>query len=130
MVGNKHNILWIDCLGGLVVGIVVLLLYKLISSWDGLPVVIVIAMGLANVVYGAYSLYVTTRNQRSVLLVNILAIANMAWLFFCVLIVCLHWEQITLFGIAHVIGEGIYVAGLGITEWIWRSELGQSVTKE
>jgi len=126
MIGNKHNILWVDCLGGLCVGIVVLLLCQPISSWDGLPLAVVIAMGIVNVAYGAYSLFVTTRNPRPTWLVAVLAAANMAWLFVCVLIAYSHWQQITLLGIIHVIGEGIYVASLGLIEWIWKDELGNS----
>ena len=57
---------------------------------------------------------------------KILAIANMAWLAVCVLIVATHWREISTFGIVHKIGEGVYVAGLGFVEWKWRFDLGHN----
>ena len=120
----KRNILWIDCLGGLSVGAVMLLLSRQIANLDALPVSTVIAMAFANVVYGSFSLYVTIQDPRSQFLVRVLAVANMCWFLFCVLIVASNWKTISLPGILHVLGEGIYVGFLGFIEWRWRRMLG------
>ena len=120
MISNKHRILWVDCLGALIVGIMVLLICQPLSRWGGLPTTTVIGVGIANLVYGIYSLVVATRHPRPMFLVVMLAFANMTWLFVCVTIVVWNWQQITLFGILHVGGEGMYVAILGFTEWRWR----------
>ena len=120
---NPSRILWVDCIGGLVVGFVVLAFCQLISGWENLPLATVIVMGFANLVYGGYSLFVTTRKKRRLILIKILAMANMAWLLVCVTIAAMYWNQISLLGIVHVIGEGIYVAGLGFVEWNMKESL-------
>lgn len=121
---NRQNVLWIDCLGGLLVGVLVLLFSNLISEWDSLPLGIIRFVGFANLVYGSYSLWVTTRVPRKVIFVKILAIANMAWLLVCIMIIAMHWNDISLFGVSHKLAEGIYVASLGVIEWRWRKSLG------
>ena len=124
MFASKRNILWLDCIGGLIVGVAVLTFFRAVGSLGGLQTAVVIGMGLANLLYGSYSLFVATRKPRPRRLVEILAYGNMAWLGVCVLVTFLEWDRVTPLGILHVIGEGIYVAGLGIVEWFWRHELG------
>ena len=123
MIPNKQNILWVDCIGGLVVGTAVLVFFRQVALLGGLPSAIVIGMGVANLAYGSYSLFVTTRKRRAKVLVEYLSVANLSWLIVCVFIVTFNWERVTPLGILHVIGEGIYVAGLGAAEWIWKNEL-------
>ena len=120
---TNHKILWLDCLGGIVVGIVVLAICQRLSNWEGLPLTIIVALGLVNLSYGTYSLYVTTRRPRPMNLVKILAVANMAWLVVCIAIASTYWNQITGLGLLHLLGEGAYVAGLGYTEWKMREML-------
>ena len=122
---NKQNVLWVDCIGGLIVGVLILCACKLISHWDSLPLSIVLGVGFANLAYGGYSLWVTTRKPRPAIFVKILALANMAWLIVCVVIIASHWNEISIFGILHKLGEGIYVASLGIVEWRWRETLSR-----
>lgn len=119
----NEKILWVDCLGGLVVGVIVLLTYRFLSDWENLPTSIVIAMGVVNLCYGGYSLFVTTRKPRPLWMVQLLAAANMFWLFVCLAITITFWRQINFLGILHVVGEGIYVAALGVVEWKWRRQL-------
>ncbi len=117
------RILWVDCLGGLVVGVLVILLHHQISEWENLPLWLVVSFGGANLLYGAFSMYTTTRRPRPKILVKILAIANMLWLLVCLATVATFWHQITLLGVLHILIEGVYVAGLGFTEWRWRHRL-------
>ena len=118
------NILWLDCVGGLVVGIIVLVFCKVLSNWEGLPLSVVAFMAIMNLVYGAFSLFITLRKHRPIILVRILAIANMAWLLVCIAIVATWFNQLTLLGWIHVLGEGLYVATLGWVEWKWRDRIG------
>jgi len=127
MSNSKDKILWIDCLGGLIVGCVVLSIYKLLGDWEGLPTAVVLFMGVVNLAYGSYSLFVTTRNPRPLPMVKLLAIANMFWLLVCLVMAALYWQQITVLGILHVVGEGIYVAALGLIQWRWRMHFCNSV---
>jgi hypothetical protein len=116
-------ILWIDCLGGLIVGLLVLLIHPFLSRIQGLPKLTIIFIGIANLAYGSYSQFVTTRKRRTIGLVKMLALANMAWLFVCLGILILWFNVLTMIGIVMVVGEGIYVATLGLTEWKWRTDL-------
>ena len=122
---TKQNILWVDCIGGLVVGVLVLCFCRLISSLGGLPIGIVLLVGFANLFYGTYSLWLTTRNRRGMVFLQILAFANMAWLLVCLAIIVSHWSDITIFGMVHKLTEGIYVAALGWLEWQWRESLAE-----
>lgn len=117
------TILWLDCIGGLVVGVVVLASCWLLAAWEGLPLSVVVLMGMANLAYGSYSLCVTTRRRRPMYLLKVLAAANIAWLPVCIAVAALWWNQITSLGLLHVICEGAYVAGLGYTEWKIRNLL-------
>ena len=119
----QQKLLWLDCIGGLVVGAVVLLAAELLSQWDGLPIGVVRFVGFANLAYGSYSIWVATRNPRSISIVKILALANMAWLVVCIAITATYWNEISVFGVIHLIGEGLYVASLGAIEWTWRESL-------
>ncbi len=126
MATSNDKILWTDCLGGLFVGTVVLLIHPLLSQWENLPVGVIIAMGCTNLLYGSYSLYVTTRNPRPRVLVSILAAANMFWLLVCIGIVVSFRTEIAPLGILLVLGEGVYVSLLGFTEWRWRDSLSDN----
>ncbi len=116
-------ILLLDCTGGIFVGISVLAMCQLLSELEGLPLSVVILMGVANLVYGCYSLFMATRRNRSINMIGLLAFANMAWLLVCLAIATTWWAQITVLGLLHVLGEGVYVAGLGYTEWRMRHTL-------
>lgn len=122
---TKQNILWVDCVGGIFVGLLVLCFFRLVSSLGGLPIWIVLLVGFANLLYGTYSLWLTTRSHRPMVLLQVLAFANMAWLLVCLAIVVSHWNEITIFGIVHKLTEGIYVATLGCLEWQWRETLAE-----
>jgi hypothetical protein len=117
------RILWLDCVGGLIVGTLVLLFCGWISELECLPIQYVVGMGVANLAYGSYSIWVTLSRPRSQRQVEILAAANTAWLFVCLAIAVLHLGSMSLLGYVHVIGEGVYVAALGITEWLMRKKL-------
>ena len=123
MTTSRGWILWIDCLGGLVVGVLVLLFHPFLSQIEGLPKLTVVFMGVANLVYGSFSLFVTTGKRRSIAQVKMLALMNMAWLIVCLGIVYLWFDDITVIGIVLVVGEDSYVATLGFVEWKWRARL-------
>ena len=114
---SRDAFLWADCVGGLLVGFFVLLFAGTLSHWEGLPDGIILFSAAANLLYGSYSLFVTTRRRRPRYLVAILSVANMCWMIPCVTIVVFYWNQITPTGIAHMMVEGVYVASLGFLEW-------------
>ena len=120
---DKQNILWLDCIGGLLVGVLILSFSNLISELDGLPLGIIRFVGFANLIYGSFSIWVTTRSPRKMILVKILALANIAWLVVCITIVATYWNDISWFGTIHKLVEGIYVSSLGVIEWRWLKSL-------
>jgi len=122
----NDKILWIDCLGGLAIGGLVIACCRMLGSLENLPVAVVFGMGLSNLCYGSFSLYVTTRKPRRVHWVKILAIANMLWLLVCLVIVVRFRQKISAWGLIAVIGEGLFVASLGYTEWRWRDHLSEN----
>lgn len=120
---NRTAILWLDSLGALLAGAVVMLFSSQLSRWEGLPQQVVAFLGIANLAYGGYSLCVTLSRPRRLGLIRALAVGNMAWLFVCLSIAISFRDTVTSFGLFHLLGEGIYVAGLGFTEWRWQRSL-------
>jgi hypothetical protein len=120
---RKGRLLWVDGLGGLLAGTVVLLLSGWLSEVERLPEHFVVFMAGANLVYGAYATSLASRPERPAVLVGVLACANMFWLILCLGFALWFRDQISVFGLLHVLGEGAYVGGLGCLEWRWRVAL-------
>lgn len=118
-----RRLLWIDGSAGLLVGVAVLLLRERLVAWYGLPRGLLTAAGLANLLYGVYSLSLASRAVRPVGLIGLLVAANAAWAVVCVVLVVLYGRQATLLGLGHLIGEGLFVSGLAALEWRWRERL-------
>lgn len=72
-VRSRDWLLWVDCVGGLLVGAVVLCFCSWLSQIEGLPESTVVVMGVANLVYGLFSLFVTTRRVRPARLIHAVA---------------------------------------------------------
>ena len=115
--------LWVDGLGGLLVGLLVLLISSWLSGLHGLPHGFVLFMGSMNLLYGTSATALAMRSTRPIALLRLLAVANMGWAIACVGGVTWHWESVTAFGLLHLLGEGVYVAALGLAEWHWQRAL-------
>lgn len=111
------SLLWIDCLGGLAVGILVLTLSPWLSSLYALPERFVLALGAANLAYGTFSLSLARRAVRPRALLRLLIGANLAWAVFCVSASAVFASQASSYGLALLLFEGAYVGGLGLLEW-------------
>ena len=120
---RKGRLLWLDGLGGLLAGAVVLLLSGWLSELEGLPEGFVVFMAGTNLVYGSYSTSLARRSARPPVRIAILACANILWGVLCLGFPFWFRDQITGFGLLHVLGEGAYVGGLGCLEWRWRAAL-------
>ena len=119
----KTKLLWIDGLGALVAGVVVLLISGWLSGWYGLPQQLLSFIGVVNVVYASYSISLALRSERSAKLLLLLVIANLIWSFVCLILAFIFSETATLFGLGHLVGEALYVGGLASLEWRWRELL-------
>ncbi|MCB9638699.1 MAG: hypothetical protein H6727_07310 [Myxococcales bacterium] len=119
----RTRLLWIDGLAGASVGIAVLLLSHWLTGFYGLPHPLVRAIGAANLLYGLYSTTLAARQSRPLGFIVFLVIANASWSVVCVVLAVLYFKTASFFGMFHICGEGLFVAGLAALEWRWRKDL-------
>ncbi len=119
----QKNVLWVDRIGAGVAGLAMLMLAGWLSRLYSLPVEFVMGLGVVNLVYGAYSFSLAVRRKRPKGLIVLLVVANGCWAVFCVVAAVLVASQASLFGIAHLVGEGSYVGWLAWMEWRLREGL-------
>ncbi|MEM9996989.1 MAG: hypothetical protein AAF809_04755 [Bacteroidota bacterium] len=113
----RRNLLWIDCTGALLAGVLVLLLSGWLADLHGLPRSVLVFTGVMNLAYGAFSFSLARRAVRPKPLLSLLAGANMAWPLVCIALVVAHRATIGPTGLLHLLGEAVYVGGLGVVEW-------------
>ena len=119
----KKNIIWIDGLGGLIVGILVLVFQNWLSTLYSLPLKLVVIIGIVNLIYGSYSTYLALWSKFSEKHILFLAFANMAWTIVCLVLLGTFAKTASIFGLLLFILEGLYVGGLGVLEFRWRKYL-------
>lgn len=110
-------LLWIDCLGGLAVGVLVLALSSRLRVPYAMPERFVIALGAATLANGAFSLSLARQAVRPRTLLWLLVGANLAWAVFRVIASAFLAAQASAVGLALLLLEGAYVGGLGLLEW-------------
>ncbi|WP_395137761.1 hypothetical protein [Armatimonas sp.] len=115
---RRSNLLWIDCTGGLLVGVAVLLTQGWLARLYALPSNLLLVMGCCNLAYACFSLWLAVApRQRTVSRIGALALANLFWAVGCFIMVAVYLRVASVFGLVHLIGEGVYVGALGILEW-------------
>ncbi len=119
----RRNVIWIDGAAGATVGVIVLLARQWMSDLYKLPLDLVLLMGVANLAYALYSLSLATRARRPLSYIYMLVIANSTWACLCMRWATIHADTASVFGLAHLVGEGLFVGGLASLEWRWRQEL-------
>lgn len=118
-----RHLLWIDGVAGLTVGAAVLLASGWLSDLYGLPRGVIVFLGAANLAYASYSLPLAMRSERRKRLIEFLAIANVSWAPICWGLAVSYGRSASYLGLAHLVGEGLFVATLGLLEWRWRDQL-------
>lgn len=113
----RRRLLWVDCVAGLVVGLMVVLLNDRLSVWYNLPQVLVFALGIINLAYGTYSLFLVLRKKRPLKLLRFLVGGNLLWTAVCIGLVLAFLDTASPLGLVLLLGEGLFVGGLGILEW-------------
>ena len=119
----KRKLLWVDGLGALIVGSLVLLMSGWLSKWYQLPQELLIFMGIINMIYGSYSTSLAINSKRPKIRILLLVGANLAWALVCFVLLSKFSKTATIYGYAHLLGEGLYVGGLAYLEWRWRELL-------
>jgi hypothetical protein len=107
-----RSLLWIDCIAGALVGLLVLLFGEWLSRLYLLPPAILYFMALANLLYATYSFSLAKRRTRPRALIILLVGANGAWTFVCLGLATHFFETATFLGIGLLVGEAIFVGGL------------------
>jgi hypothetical protein len=117
------NLLWIDCTGAAVAGVVVIIFSGWLSQLEGLPQELLIFTGAVNVLYASYSFSLALRPKRPMGRIKLLVAVNLAWAPVCVGLLIAFSATATLFAYLHLVGEAVYVAGLAALEWRYRELL-------
>lgn len=113
----RRNLLWIDCGAAAVVGVAVLLLHGWLSDLYRLPRELLLFMGAANLAYGLYSFSLALRARRPLPLIRLLVGANLTWSLILLSWIVVFSRTASLFGLAYLLLEALFVAGLGLLEW-------------
>ncbi|MEM6797791.1 MAG: hypothetical protein AAF725_27730 [Acidobacteriota bacterium] len=117
------RLLWIDGLGAAAAGLGVLALCGWLSELHRLPEGLIVFLGVVNLAYACYSLPLAMASRRSMLRIQILVVANAAWALVCFGLAWAHGGAASQWGLAHLVGEGLYVGALAWLEWRSRSLL-------
>lgn len=120
---NKFSILHLDGLSGLTAGTLLLLLLEWVGRLYNLPVQTILCIAIANLCYGVYALSLAFSNNRSLILVSFLALANVAWAIICIAILLIYVECVSIIGLTFLCLEGAFVFILALLEWQNRFEL-------
>jgi hypothetical protein len=121
---TAQRILWLDCVGGAAAGCTVMLLASWLSGIYQIPESLVIGNAVANLAYACFSFLLATWQGRPTWLVVLLAGANASWTAVCLVATFWFAGTASIFGLAHILFEGLYVAWLAHVEWSMRHRLG------
>lgn len=118
-----RKLLWVDGLGGAIAGVAMLLASNWLGEWYQLPINLLLLNGAANLTYASYSLSLAMRTRRPKALILLLIAANLMWAMLCLRWVFVYAGTASLLGLAHLVGEVLFVGGLASLEWRWREQL-------
>lgn len=119
------NILWVDCVGAILTGTLLMILSGWIATLYGLQQWFVISHAFVHLAYGTFSLSLSVRKIRPIRLIKLLVSANGAWALICFFLAVFFMGNVSIFAVAHFFLEGMYVGGLALIEWNRREELGK-----
>jgi hypothetical protein len=119
-----RHILWVDCGAALLAGLAMAALSGWLSALYALPRALLLGMGAVNLGYSAFSGSLARRARRPRALIVVLVAANAAWAVVCALTAAGVAGTASAFGMAHLVGEGMFVATLAALEWRERERLG------
>jgi hypothetical protein len=118
-----RKLLWVDCSAAALAGVAVVSTSAWLSRLYAVPQGLLVAMGVANLVYGTFSFSLAQRARRPRALIVLLVAANAAWAALCGVAAVLLAGSASGFGLAHFIAEGLFVGALAALEWTQRERL-------
>lgn len=123
----RRKILWIDCIAAALAGVLVLLFLDFLSALHGLPRSLLLFVGIVNLIYACYGFSLATRTYRSPSMILLLVAGNLVWAAVCAGFAVHFFSSATVWGIAHLAGEALFVGRLATLEWRWRATLATRV---
>lgn len=112
------RLIWIDCIAGATVGTLVLVLRDWLTDFYSLPGDLLLVIGLANLAYASVSFTLALRSRGDqVPFLRVVAAANILWAFGCAVLAVMWFGRASLFGMGQLVGEAVFVGGLGVLEW-------------
>lgn len=118
-----RHLLWIDSGAALTAGIVVVGLSGWLSAIYELPRSLLVMIGVANLAYGMYSGLLARQERRPYRLLVLLVVFNATWAALCGFAAVTFADTASVFGLAHFVGEGVFVGTLAALEWRERERL-------
>ena len=94
-----------------------------LSALYSLPRSLLVGIGVANLLYGTYSGALARRSHRPMALLIVLVSANATWAALCALAAVRFAGTASVFGLAQLVGESVFVGALAALEWRHRESL-------
>lgn len=117
---RAQRILWLDSGAAASAGLLMLTLQGWLAPLYGFPLALVRFMAAANLTYALYSGSLALRARRigrlPRLRIDALVLANLTWTCACAAMVFFSWPWSRAFGVAQLVAEGLFVAGLAVLE--------------
>ena len=120
---SLDRLLWIDGLGALIVGILVLLLRHPLSAIFNLPVWLLTLESGITLCYAVYSITLARQRPRHGWMIRALIIGNWAYALFCIALLILFFQRCSAWGVIYFLAEVLYISGLG---WVEHKSLVKS----
>jgi hypothetical protein len=121
MNARAKALLSIDAGAACAAGLTGLALRDYLVRLHALPAGLLLFVAVANLTYASYSGTLAALAWRgktpSRLSIDILVLANLTWVAVCIAIVVATWRSASIFGLAQVALEGLFVCSLAVAEY-------------
>lgn len=114
---------WIDGFAALSAGALMFVFRGLLTDLYGLSYQFLTTIALVNTLYSVIGLILGVLRRRPAWLLTALISANLLWAAACIVFAARAPGSATFWGYGHLIGEGAFVASLGLLEWRYRRSI-------
>lgn len=118
-----RHLLWLDCGAAALAGSAVVLFSSWLSELYGVSHGLLLFIGAVNLLYASYSFALAGRSNRPRFLLYGLVGGNALWAVICMGMALRLLGSSSLFALAHLVGEALFVASLAFCEWRWREQI-------
>lgn len=100
-----------------------LALRSVLTDFYGLPLEVVTFIGAANVAYSVLGFVLGPLKRRPAWLLWLLIVANLGWAVVSAVMAAKFWSSAHVFGLLHIVGEGLFVTMLAWLEFRHRATI-------